>query len=109
MNIKKTKMIIRPRHKCEYNKCNNISLYGYKRAIYCESHKKNDMKNFVEHKCCKCELIQIVNADNVCVYCDPKCTNSFRLAKQKEITGKKATESRAIESSSWCFNTSATS
>lgn len=40
-------------HKCEYNKCNNNSRYGYEKykPIYCRVHKENNMYDVLSRKC----------------------------------------------------------
>lgn len=78
-------MIFEPSRICKTKYCKNIAIYGNRRAKFCENHKQDNMINYVERKCKKCNLIMILNSHNICTYCDPKHFNGFRLAKQKEI------------------------
>ena len=82
---RKAGMINTPRHCCESNQCNNIAIFGYKTAIYCDSHKLNNMINLIEKECKQCKLIWLLNKDGVCTYCDPNHFNGFRLSKQRDV------------------------
>ena len=76
-----------PKKICESEKCKEIALYNNNAKIpkRCELHKQDDDINLVERTCGNCELPEILNADNLCTYCDPKKFLGFRLGKQREV------------------------
>jgi len=83
---KKSKMLTRPRHKCETNKCPNFATYGYRQNSVCEEHKENDMNCFVNTKCIQCNHVEIVNNEGYCDTCvSPDTFNKYQKAREKEI------------------------
>lgn len=76
-------MIFNPTKKCV--ECNNIAIYGYSSHTHCENCAKEDMNNFIEQRCNSCGLLNIVDADNICMYCKPSSTNQVRNKKEQDI------------------------
>jgi hypothetical protein len=62
-------------------------LYGVLHASHCEDHKLSTHVNLVEQECQSCNLLQVVNTDQLCMYCVPGTVDRARLAKQREIQG----------------------
>jgi hypothetical protein len=74
-----------PMRRCIIKNCNELALYGKKDHVYCEKHKQKGDINFVERICKKCNLLNIVDENEICKYCNPERWGVIRLAKQKEI------------------------
>jgi len=60
-------MISNPRAKCLKKNCSDLAEYGIQRPIHCENHKDGNDINLVERKCIKCERIDVVNEEGICV------------------------------------------
>lgn len=78
-------MIKQSNKRCITNDCRNIALYGINKQKHCELHKRKNEINLIEKRCKKCNLLEIVNAKQICRYCDPELNKKFILAKQKEV------------------------
>eukprot|EP00960_Hanusia_phi_P053850 762478-Hanusia_phi.AAC.1 len=88
-------MIKQPQKRCI--ECKKRALYGDKGGaiqIYCEQHKKPDSINFVERKCEKCNILNILNNNNLCCYCDEDMIAKNRC---KEMSVKHLLEELHIE------------
>lgn len=82
---KKVGMILKPAKKCIYKNCKKLALYGIITQTHCEEHRREEEINLVERKCKGCELINILDHEGFCKYCNPTNFKSIRLAKQKEV------------------------
>lgn len=76
-----------PKVKCKSQKCKEIAIYALtsKKAIHCETHKKDGEINIIEKDCISCNLPNILNENQECTYCDPRHFNQFRLGKQRRV------------------------
>ena len=74
-----------PSKRCIIKNCNELALFGKKNHVYCEQHRQDGDINFVERICKKCNLLAIVDENEICKYCNPKRWGVIRLAKQKEV------------------------
>ena len=76
-----------PNKRCEVKNCNELAIYNNteKTPKRCEEHKLEDDLNLIEKQCVMCGLIEVLNKDNLCTYCDPEHFKGFRLGKQLEI------------------------
>lgn len=82
---KKEGMISQPRKKCIKKGCNEFAIYGTTVQNHCEPHQEEGEVNLIEKKCESCGLLNILNEQNICKYCDPDLEKKVRLAKQKDI------------------------
>jgi hypothetical protein len=82
---KLSNMIFNSSHLCETEMCNNVAIFGHKKAISCEDHMIDTMINLIENECKSCGLVNILNNENLCTYCDPEHFNICRGAKEKKI------------------------
>ena len=64
--------------------CHEQALYGLNSPQYCEMHKTEACRNLVERECSKCQLVNVLNGQGICVYCDGYAKNAH-LAKQKKV------------------------
>jgi hypothetical protein len=48
-------------------------------------HKSPDDQNLVENECKSCNLVMILDTDNLCEFCNPKSFQSARLYKQNAL------------------------
>jgi hypothetical protein len=79
-------MIRRSKTKCKSKNCTQPALYGSKGiANHCEIHKKSDELNYVERPCSKCNLLMILDKEDVCEFCNPEIFKSAKLEKQKSL------------------------
>lgn len=83
-------MIRKPKTKCTFiddntEKCCSIALYGLHKPLFCEKHKESFHINMVERNCKSCNIIQILNKNDLCCLCDPDKMNIIKLAKQNQI------------------------
>ena len=87
---KKSGMLNRPRKKCigaEDDECKAYALHGIKIPIHCDEHKLDNELNLVERCCVKCNKIDILNMDGLCInFCnlDEKYTANKKRVKQEE-------------------------
>ena len=82
---KKEGMMSNPNNKCKENGCKEISIYGISKATACENHKEDHHINLIERLCGNCGLLNILDKELLCEYCDPNEFNKRRLAKQKLV------------------------
>jgi EsV-1-7 cysteine-rich motif len=80
-------MLLIKHRRCQFKKCKQVPLYGILHASHCDDHKLSTHVNLVEAKCGSCNLLQVLNADQLCMYCVPGTVDRARLAKQREIQG----------------------
>lgn len=73
--------------RCVENGCTNPCTHGVGVAKWCEVHALPTHNNLVERECSDCGLVQILNADNKCEFCDTQLDEPAKvhLRKQKEI------------------------
>lgn len=87
---KKSGMLNRPRKKCvgsEEDECKENAIYGTKIPIHCEEHKLDNELNLVERACVKCNKIDILNMEGLCInFCnlDKKYSLLKKRVKQEE-------------------------
>jgi hypothetical protein len=91
---KTSEMLKNPSKKCI--KCNEKAIYGYNKSspLYCEKHKDNDCVNLIERVCVSCSLLNILNENNLCIYCDPQ---KQKIKKRKENIIKDLLDSNNIK------------
>jgi hypothetical protein len=84
---KQKNQLSNPNKKCEIKKCKDLALYNNneKTPKRCEKHKLENDVNLVERECKKCDIIEVLNEDDFCTYCDEKKFFGFKLGKQREI------------------------
>ena len=82
---KKEGMISNPNKKCYKKGCKEIAIYGLGKARACEVHKNDTDINLIERKCKSCTLLNILDKDLLCEYCNPNIYNKRRLAKQTRV------------------------
>jgi len=51
----------------------------------CDAHKQPDDVNYVERPCVSCNLTCLLDATNLCEYCNPESFKTARLAKQNAL------------------------
>jgi hypothetical protein len=76
-----------PNKICTTKGCREKASYGYMGTfpIYCElHHDKEKHHNLIEQKCIKCNLLYILNDNDLCLYCSP-IKKSEHLTKQRII------------------------
>ena len=80
-------MIKNSNGKCIEQNCKDIALYSSNggNASHCETHKQSDQINMIEKKCSSCGLPNILNKNELCIYCDPVNFKTVRLAKQNAV------------------------
>jgi len=73
--------------RCVHNGCSNASTHGIGYAMSCEVHALSTHKNLVEHECQSCQLVQILNSNRTCQYCDTQLTEPQKiyLKDQKQL------------------------
>jgi Holliday junction resolvase len=60
-------MINNPNKKCTIKNCNNKAEYGITKTNHCFLHKKLNEISLCERTCIKCNKIDIVNENNICI------------------------------------------
>ena len=67
---KKNGMLANPRRKCEGSTdedCKESATHGIKEPLHCEEHALPDEYDLTEHPCKKCEKIDVLNKEGLCV------------------------------------------
>ena len=67
---KKNGMLANPRRKCEGSTdedCKESATHGIKEPLHCEEHAMPDEYDLTEHPCKKCEKIDVLNKEGLCV------------------------------------------
>jgi hypothetical protein len=67
---KKDGMLANPRRKCEGSTdedCKESATHGIKEPLHCEEHAMPDEYDLTEHPCKKCEKIDVLNKEGLCV------------------------------------------
>jgi len=82
---KKEEMMSNPNKTCLHKSCKEIAIYGIGKASACENHKEDCHINLVERKCVKCDILNILDKEKLCEYCNPNEFNKRRLAKQRRV------------------------
>ncbi len=91
---RKKGMIKRSNGRCF--ECKNLATYGFNFTVYrCELHCLPTDQNLSERECKKCNLIMILNKEELCEFCDPNMFNMAILVKQNSLL--KALESQDID------------
>lgn len=80
-------MVIFPNTICLSKNCDNIAIFGISssRGKYCEEHSPQDYLCIINRKCLGCNMLEILNNDGYCSYCDPTNFTKNRLARQKMV------------------------
>lgn len=60
-------MILKPRSRCIYENCSELAEYGIFKPIHCFTHKQSEDINLVERLCVRCDRLDVVNNDGICV------------------------------------------
>lgn len=76
---------LQPTKRCTIRNCNELALYGKRDAVHCEQHKTAEEFNLIERECSSCALLNVLDSNGVCKFCNPDAWKTIRLAKQKEI------------------------
>ena len=73
--------------KCVMEGCSNASTHGIGVAMWCELHAMPTHVNMVERECGGCNLVSILNDNNLCEYCRTPMTEQQKitLKKQREV------------------------
>jgi hypothetical protein len=83
---KQSGMIVNPNKRCGEKKCKEYALYGTFRADFCELHcDPKTHINWMEKECVSCRLLNILNKNSLCQFCEPDMFNKTRLAKQNFV------------------------
>ena len=83
---KKGGMIVNPNKRCGEKRCKEYALYGTFRADFCELHfDPSTHINWMENECVSCHLLNILNKNSLCQFCEPDMFNKTRLAKQNFV------------------------
>jgi hypothetical protein len=64
---KTTGMIKPPRKQCEIAECKEFATHGLKGPVHCENHAQTDEYLLTERNCLKCNRLDILNAQGLCV------------------------------------------
>lgn len=84
-------MIIHPNKFCKGKdengrRCRERAIYGYSRHEYCEDHKVDGMKNFLERVCESCGLLTIISEQTKkCQHCNEFIKIKVHRSKEMEI------------------------
>lgn len=77
-------MISKPRARCRKRECKERAEYGIQTPIHCEQHKDDNDINLIEKKCVKCERIDILNKEGLCVnFCVPISIDNIYRKRQR--------------------------
>ena len=77
-------MIAFPTAKCK--QCKNHAMWGKDmKLLHCEEHKQEDEQNMVERPCKSCQLIYMLDTNDMCEHCHPESFLRATLAKQKSL------------------------
>jgi hypothetical protein len=83
---KSTGMINPPRKQCEADDCKEFATHGIKGPVHCENHAQTDEYLLTERNCLKCNRLDILNAQGLCVNF---CSLEERDRLMKKRTKKK--------------------
>jgi hypothetical protein len=83
---KSTGMINPPRKQCEADDCKEFATHGLKGPVHCENHAQTDEYLLTERNCLKCNRLDILNAQGLCVNF---CSLEERDRLMKKRTKKK--------------------
>jgi len=64
---KSSGMINSPRKQCEIAECKEFATHGLKGPVHCENHAQTDEYLLTERNCLKCNRLDILNAQGLCV------------------------------------------
>jgi hypothetical protein len=83
---KENGMLVRSNRRCNHMNCNEYAQYGNLgfMPIFCNQHKHESHINLIEQDCIKCHLPNILNQENVCVYCEVP-TDKIIMKKQNAM------------------------
>ena len=90
---KKVGMIFRPRKSCEADECKELATHGSSRnkPVHCEEHKTEDEYNLCERECLRCQKLDVLNKDGLCVnFCsleEKDWLMKKRVKKDEEFIG----------------------
>lgn len=77
-------LINNPRRKCQY--CTTPATYGLGRPTHCDTHQTPEMQCFLQTRCAKCQLLNIVDqSDGMCSACSTFFTRRCYLRKQRYV------------------------
>lgn len=72
-----------PTQRCE--SCRELALFGKVKRHRCEKHKEEDDINFVERRCSRCGLEEVLDASNICKNCNPVSFPKIQHRKELRI------------------------
>ena len=85
-------MIKNPRKQCTSNPCREIATHGIKEPLHCDAHALENEYNLVERCCKKCERIDVLNMDGLCVnFCSHEEKDRIikkQIKQHEEFIGK---------------------
>jgi hypothetical protein len=64
---KSSGMINPPRKQCEADECKEFATHGIKGTVHCEQHAQTDEYLLTERNCLKCNRLDILNTQGLCV------------------------------------------
>ncbi len=68
------------------SECNNLAIWGINWIpLHCDLHKTENDDNLVEQQCKSCNLMYILDKNNLCELCNPSSFITSRLAKQTAL------------------------
>ncbi len=78
-------MVEYPRRKCA--QCKQFALYGPNQThrLRCEDHKLETDFNLVEKNCRQCNLLQILNQDGLCQFCEPNAVKRYTKRAEDRV------------------------
>jgi EsV-1-7 cysteine-rich motif len=77
-------MIAFPTARCK--QCKKSALWGKDmKLLHCDEHKQGDEQNIVERPCKSCNLMSILDMNDLCEHCHPGSFIRATLAKQKSL------------------------
>jgi len=80
---KQAGQVIFTKRQCE--SCTSLAIFGITNAERCEVHIKEGDVDFLQRKCKSCGLVELLDQNGLCGFCDPAVVRRMRLRKQREI------------------------
>jgi len=78
-------MIRNPRSFCTKPLCREVATFGVRTANHCELHAHPEERRLLGDVCVRCGLVDLLDDEGQCPYCDPQVFRRVRLAKQREV------------------------
>jgi len=79
-------MIVRPNRRCQTYPCREKAFFGHPgEPIACETHKLDIHMNLVERPCRSCHLTNYLDAQDLCMFCNPHQIAKATMMKQHSL------------------------